>query len=55
MPPPGVTDPVPGNNTATDNNQIAPSADIGDETRDPSLYIAGSRSVRDRCPERRPV
>ena len=41
-PPAGVTDPVPGNNTATDNNQIAPSADLSVSKRAiPSPYIAG--------------
>ena len=37
-----MTDPVPGNNTATDNNQIAPSADLSVSKRAiPSPYIAG--------------
>lgn len=40
--PPGVTDPVPGNNSANDRNEVAPSADLSVSKRaSPNPYIAG--------------
>ncbi len=42
-PPIGTTDPVPGNNTATDNNPTGGQADLSiTKTSTPNLYVAGS-------------
>ncbi|MFL6375141.1 MAG: hypothetical protein ACJ73D_10780, partial [Pyrinomonadaceae bacterium] len=41
-PPSGIVDLVPGNNTATDNNPVGPSADLAiTKTSAPKPYIAG--------------
>jgi uncharacterized repeat protein (TIGR01451 family) len=42
-PPPGTTDPVPGNNTATDDNPSNPSADLAvSKTSTPNPYVPGA-------------
>ena len=42
-PPAGVTDPVPGNNGATDNNPVGPQADLTiTKTSTPNPYVPGA-------------
>jgi uncharacterized repeat protein (TIGR01451 family) len=42
-PPPGTTDPVPGNNTATDDNPSNPSADLAiSKSSTPNPYVPGA-------------
>jgi uncharacterized repeat protein (TIGR01451 family) len=52
-PPLGTTDPVPGNNQATDNNPAGPQADLAiTKVSSPNPYVPGRRSAT-RCGEQR--
>ena len=40
--PVGVTDPVPGNNSATDTNTVGPQADLSTPSRAPAAHVTGA-------------
>src|SRR5262249_10245347 len=44
-PPPGVTDPTPGNNSATDNNALTPQADLSITKTDGVLFAVPGTST----------